>query len=251
MPVKGKKIILIIRDFLNERKDLKMSEMKKVKFSSVKSFMKGKGFLAAMVLSITAIGISTFVAYNKTIDKITGADASTASITPVDNNQSGVPKDDPTSTAPSTSAQDVNNVVESTNPKVMPIDGSIINPFSKGELVKSKTLGVWKTHDGIDISAENSTDVKSMTSGKVKQIYKDALWGVCVVIDHYDGYMGYYFGLAETVSVKAEQEVNSGDVIGVVGNTADIESLEESHLHFGVKCDGSWIDPTSVMSKSN
>lgn len=220
--------------------------MKKVKFTSVKNFVKGKGFLAALALSITAIGVSTYVAYNKTIEKITGVDGE-SSLVAVDNNQSGVPKD----TSSQTSDEQANNFVKSTEPFVMPIDGEVLNAFSNNELVKSKTLGVWKTHDGTDIAAAAGTEVKAMKSGKVLEVRKDTLWGICVIVDHFDGYEGHYYGLSDVVNVKAQQEIAAGAVIGTVGNTAEVESAEESHLHFGLKLNGNWIDPVSVMSKNN
>ena len=43
------------------------------------------------------------------------------------------------------------------------------------------------------------------------------------------------------------QSVKLGDVIGTVGETADIERAEESHLHLGIKQDGEWIDPVSFI----
>ena len=43
--------------------------------------------------------------------------------------------------------------------------------------------------------------------------------------------------------------VDIGQTIGTVGNTAQCEIAEESHLHFGVKKNSEWVDPQSVMSK--
>ena len=52
----------------------------------------------------------------------------------------------------------------------MPIENEVIWEYSNGELVKSETLGVWKTHDGMDIAASVGTDVKAACTGKVKEI---------------------------------------------------------------------------------
>lgn len=128
----------------------------------------------------------------------------------------------------------------------MPINGEIINEFSDGELVKSSN-DIWRTHDGIDIKAELGTEVKSMTKGTVTDIYQDSLWGNCIVIDHQDGITGYYFGLDPQISVSKGDEVMAGEAIGLVGNTADIESDMEPHLHFGLKYGNEWIDPISYI----
>jgi murein DD-endopeptidase MepM/ murein hydrolase activator NlpD len=59
--------------------------------------------------------------------------------------------------------------------------------------------------------------------------------------------LGCYFGLAQNVTVSVGQEVASGDVIGSVGDTAEIEIAESPHLHFGVRKNGEWIDPLSLF----
>ena len=51
------------------------------------------------------------------------------------------------------------------------------------------------------------------------------------------------------VTVNAEQTVKAGDIIGKVGNTADIESVMESHLHFGIKKNDKWIDPVTFITQ--
>ena len=129
----------------------------------------------------------------------------------------------------------------------MPVNGDILEPFSGGELVKSETLNVWKTHDGVDISAEAGTPVKAMNKGEVTQVEKDALWGYTVIIDHGSGVMGYYYNLSSAVSVKEGDKVQSGQVIGAVGETAEIEAASGPHLHFGLKKNGEWIDPVSFI----
>ena len=131
---------------------------------------------------------------------------------------------------------------------VRPADGEIIGAISNGELVKSKTLSVWKTHDGIDIATDQGTGVKSMAAGTVSEVTEDPMMGVTVIIDHGSGYTGYYCNLAKEVNVSAGDEVSAGTVIGEVGSTAEAEISEESHLHFGVKKNGSWTDPAKLLS---
>ena len=102
-----------------------------------------------------AIGISTYLAYDSSLQSIKNEESqkpeSSESAQPVDNTQSGIPKD--TSSEEESSAEQANNFVRSTAKRVMPVDGEIIWEYSNGELVKSETLGVWKTHDGMDIAA--------------------------------------------------------------------------------------------------
>lgn len=132
---------------------------------------------------------------------------------------------------------------------MMPLEGEVINTFSNGELVKSKTLNEWRTHDGIDLKAPADTPVKSMGDGTVQEVTEDPMWGTCVSVAHSNNYVSFYKGLKPAVQVQAGQTVKVGDVLGAVGNTAEIEVSEESHLHFGVQKDGQWIDPMSAIGQ--
>lgn len=224
--------------------------MKKVTF---RNGLHGKGFTAALVLSIAAVGISTYAAYRGTINEISENDTlnednvfiyetADAGI-----EQTGIPKETPDETT--TEADDSETGLFFSNPKTMPVTGEIINPYSNGELVKSVTLDVWKTHDGADIAAEQGSAVASCMKGTVTEIKNDPLWGVCVIIDHGDGVNGHYYGLAETLNVKAGQEVKMGEIIGQVGDTAEIECKLDSHLHFGITNNGSWVDPIAFVEE--
>lgn len=221
--------------------------MKKARFSNG---LQGKGFAAALVLSIAAVGISTYAAYNSAIDKLSASETEEAEADDnvflfeeaeeVGANQTNVPKETIT-TEPEAESEEA--AILFSNPKTMPVTGEVINPYSNGELVKSETLGVWKTHDGADIAAEQGAAVSSCMKGKVTEINNDPLWGVCVIIDHGDGVFGHYYGLAQTLNVKVGQEVKMGEIIGQVGNTAEIECKLDPHLHFGIVKDGAWVDP--------
>ncbi len=131
---------------------------------------------------------------------------------------------------------------------VRPLNGEVINAYSDGELVKSKTLNVWKTHDGVDIAGAMGEQVKSMTGGTVSRVYEDQMLGACVIVDHGSGLEGYYCNLSKDVPVAEGQSVSAGTVIGAVGDTAENEIGEEPHLHFAVKKNGEWIDPIALIS---
>ena len=126
---------------------------------------------------------------------------------------------------------------------VMPVDGNIITPYSDGMMVKSLTLNDWRTHDGVDIAAEPGTPVKACNSGVVTDIISDPLWGMTVTVSHSDGSKSYYMGLSNSIPVNKGQKIALGEVIGSVGDTAEIEQALDSHLHFAMKKDGNWIDP--------
>ncbi|WP_242836364.1 M23 family metallopeptidase [Ruminococcus sp. FC2018] len=217
--------------------------------------------VGACILALAGAGVA---AYNKTMDTISDtlslAEPSSMSqsadnkldniIKSPDSSQSSAEQADKKKDSQPKDSSSKSDLDIKTQPSIMPVDGEVIQPFSNGELVKSKTLGVWKTHDGVDIKADAGTAVKAMNKGVVKKVYNDALWGSCVTIDHGNGIIGHYRGMAATVSVSEGDNVNSGDVIGSVGETAQIESALPAHLHFALERNGSWIDPVDFIDPS-
>ncbi|MFV0497096.1 MAG: peptidoglycan DD-metalloendopeptidase family protein [Candidatus Fimivivens sp.] len=130
----------------------------------------------------------------------------------------------------------------------MPIEGEVFTPYSNGELVKSETLGDWRTHNAVDIAAEQGAAVKAAAKGKVTAVHSDALWGYVVEITHSNGVVTAYCGLAKQLSVEEGESVKLGQVIGLVGYIP-AESLMPSHVHFECKQDGKIVDPMSLISK--
>lgn len=71
--------------------------------------------------------------------------------------------------------------------------------------------------------------------------------GICVVIDHGDGYETHYYGLDKSLEVKEGSNVESGQKIGVTG-TIECESKLAPHLHFAVKQNGKWVSPKEYIN---
>ena len=236
--------------------------MKRPDIARLKSIIGGKGIYigaAACMIAVGGIGAAT---YNKAVKRINdGLNNTTPSITEsrqndvyADEKKTDVPKEDNSSAADSSA--DSSSLTENvtapdkptiSQPNVMPVNGEIINPFSFGELVKSETLDVWKTHDGVDIKAEKGTAVKAMNHGEVTEIKEDPLWGYTVEIDHGSGIISCYYNLSASMMVEEGDTVDSGQIIGSIGDTAQIEAAMPSHLHFAVKRNGEWTDPISYI----
>lgn len=125
---------------------------------------------------------------------------------------------------------------------------NVITPFSGTELVKNETTGSWQTHNGADIAAEVGTEVFAISPGEVTAINEDPLWGITIIIDHHNGYISKYCGLASDLSVQKGDVLASGDTLGVIGNTADIESALAPHLHIEITHNGSYQDPISLLT---
>ena len=86
-----------------------------------------------------------------------------------------------------------------------------------------------------------------VADGEVVSVSNDALWGVTVMLDHHNGFTTKYCGLGADLAVQQGDNVSGGNVIGVVGGTADIESALPSHLHIEVKHNGKYIDPLTAI----
>ncbi len=219
----------------------------------------------AVVLGVAAVSVASLTAYNRTMSRLTPTESDTsqqntwvfdagdvADDVPANNSADNVPMDEiaeaPTVDIDAAEAEEVNKpvVIESRN--IMPISGEVSHPFSNGELVKSETLGVWKTHDGCDILCELGTEVKSMSSGIIKEIDEDPLWGVTVIVEQDNGLEVHYCGLAKELDVKTGQTVQEGAIIGKTSDTCQAEIMQQPHLHLAVKQGGKWIDPMSVIT---
>lgn len=236
-------------------------------FSKLK--LTGKGFAAAVCVCLLAVGGAGIYSYTKVADRLNeqliSQNKNTSSDSAADKSsddaqanaeQTSVAKPEET-TAAAEEAKDADVTVTEAAEKtenaaaqtmVRPLNGEILNEFSGGELVKSATLNVWKTHDGVDIAGNLNEKVKSMTSGTVTKVYEDQMLGACVIIDHGSGLEGYYCNLSKDIPVVEGQTVSAGTIIGTVGDTAEGEIKEASHLHFGLKKNGEWIDPIELIS---
>lgn len=125
----------------------------------------------------------------------------------------------------------------------MPVEGEILREYAKESLVYSPTLDEWITHNGIDVAAEKTTVVKASAEGTVKSIKNDPRYGLTVVIEHANGFSSVYSNLLTAEFIEEGENVEQGQTIGTVGNTATFEIADESHLHFEILKDDVSVDP--------
>ena len=132
---------------------------------------------------------------------------------------------------------------------VSAVDGEISLPYSGEELIKSKTMGDWRVHTGVDIAAAEGTKVRAVAAGTVKDVLEDEMMGHTVVIEHREGCVSTYCNLMKGVVVKAGDRVEAGDVIGGIGASALAECMETPHLHLELTVDGKPVDPMEYITK--
>jgi len=130
---------------------------------------------------------------------------------------------------------------------IWPVSGEILKAFSMDNLLYSSTLNEWVVHNGIDIKADKTTVVVASCDGKVKAIKNDPRYGLTVIIEHEDGFRSIYSNLLTAEFVVEGETVTQGQTIGTVGNTANFEIGDDSHLHFSLQKDSEYVDPTLYL----
>ena len=129
-----------------------------------------------------------------------------------------------------------------------PVKGEIIREFASESLVYSNTLQEWVTHNGIDIKADKTSVVSSAANGTVYAIKNDPRYGLTVIVNHDGGFQTIYSNLLTAEFVVEGEEVEAGQTIGTVGNSASFEISDEYHLHFEILKNNKYIDPTTCIS---
>ena len=99
------------------------------------------------------------------------------------------------------------------------------------------------SHSGVDITADEGEPVRAPNDGVVTLVEEQFFSGKSVIIDHGDGIYTMFFHLSDT-KVRPGQAVMKGDVIGLVGETGRASG---SHLHWGVRMQGSRVDPLQLI----
>lgn len=127
---------------------------------------------------------------------------------------------------------------------ILPVSGEILNPYSD-MLSYNNALGDWRAHGGIDIAADKGCSVQSVAQGVVEKIYDNAM-GSCVEVSHAGGFVTRYMGLEATENLSDGKEVQSGEVLGTVGDCKG-ENVTQPHLHFEMYKNDVAVNPSDFL----
>ena len=105
------------------------------------------------------------------------------------------------------------------------------------------TLGVKKYHNGVDMAAPKGTKILAAYSGEVVAATYNVTMGNYVLINHGNGYYTIYMH-ASKLLVTPGQIVVEGDKIAEVGSTGRSTG---PHLHFGVRKNGTYVNPMDYL----
>jgi murein DD-endopeptidase MepM/ murein hydrolase activator NlpD len=110
-------------------------------------------------------------------------------------------------------------------------------------------------HGGIDIANKRGTPIRAAANGTIKYVGRepwyhgtDRAW--VVVIDHGNGIKTIYVHLQarDIDGVRKGKHVVLGQLIGRIGATGRATGV---HLHFGLKVNGTFLDPARYLPGSS
>lgn len=116
-----------------------------------------------------------------------------------------------------------------------PVKGVIVSGFG------AKGKGLY--NDGVNIAAAKGTPVQSAESGKVVWTVRNMrTYGNLILVRHEKGWLTAYAHL-EKISVKKDQTVKKGQMIGTVGNSG----VDTPQLHFEVRKGSQPVNPALYL----
>lgn len=125
-------------------------------------------------------------------------------------------------------------------------NAAIVKDYSGKELQFNDTLKQWEIHKAIDFAPSDDLNVYAITDGTISNVYSNYLEGTVVEIAHANGLVSIYKSL-ESATVEIGNKVNSGSVIGQVGQTMAQELNGGTHLHLEMTLNGKKVDPNNYL----
>ncbi len=125
-------------------------------------------------------------------------------------------------------------------PSIWPVQGWVTSGFGMRPDPFSNRR---QMHNGMDIVAPYGSKIVAPAAGIVEFAGWKSGWGRCLEIDHGNGIVTF-FAHCRSLKVRAGDSVKRGDAIATVGSSGRSTG---SHLHYGVRRNGSWVNPRSYI----
>jgi len=117
----------------------------------------------------------------------------------------------------------------------------ITAPFGDRRMFNGKQKS---QHYGLDLDGDTGDPIYASNDGEVVMVRDCFGSGNTVVIHHGGRLFTAYFHLSK-FEITAGVTVKRGQLLGRVGKTGRVTG---PHLHFGVKLDGKWVNPPSLIA---
>lgn len=122
-----------------------------------------------------------------------------------------------------------------------PASGRVTSRFGDRE---SPTAGASTNHKGIDIGASTGSNIVAAAAGTVTIATYSYSAGNYIMVNHGGGVSTVYMHCSQLL-VSAGDTVSQGQVIAKVGSTGYSTG---PHLHFGVRLNGAYVNPSQYVS---
>ena len=143
--------------------------------------------------------------------------------------------------------QEAKEKQKESNSKLSFLGKKVTREYSEQEPSYSKTLNLWEIHKGLDVSANENQQIKSLLAGKIVSVFKDDKHGMSVKVKSENDIAVVYSNLNEKIEVKKDQKIKEGESLGIVGDTSAVESEEGTHVHIEAFKGKESIDPMSLI----
>ena len=225
-------------------------ELFREKFSrnNLSRFVKNQGFYIVLFACVAAVGVTALVmANNQGKSEIIESEPLVTDEMAVENNLSETIEDvnaeyeyfitqadaqaESPADEPAVTQKPSNRSSAQLNLK-KPHDGTVVSGFSGEVVVFNESLNQWSSHNALDFEAKIGDDVKAAKAGEVVEVYEDALLGGVVVLKHGGDMVSVYKNIVPDADLTAKDKVDTGEVIGAIGQPGLKEDHLGPHLHF-------------------
>lgn len=220
--------------------------------TKISKFLSGKGFYLVLAGCLVATGVAAWTAWAglsspetaETPSSDQSLSSNISSADPVQQDTSDELYSSDESSSEDEDSQSRGPVVA--NSFVYPLSGNVLKAFSDDELIFSKTFSDMRLHVGLDITGEAGCTVGSCGNGIVVAVKDDEFLGRYVEIDHGNGIVARYCGLAENLSVEEGDIVSAGTKLGLLAEVP-CECEDDTHLHLEFYKDEYPVDPETII----
>jgi murein DD-endopeptidase MepM/ murein hydrolase activator NlpD len=137
---------------------------------------------------------------------------------------------------------DRRDALAAATPSIWPAHGWLSSPMGYRNDPMSGSSGDF--HPGLDIAGDKGQPVYATAAGTVTFAGGQGGYGNLIVVNHGYGLETRY-GHLQSFSVKKNDSVNRGDVIGRVGSTGRATG---NHLHYEVLANGTLLNPLRLLT---
>jgi len=137
---------------------------------------------------------------------------------------------------------DRRDALAAATPSIWPAHGWLSSPM--GYRIDPVNGESGDFHPGLDIAGDRGQPVYATAAGTVSFADRQGTYGNLIVISHGYGLETRY-GHLQSFSVKKDEPVKRGDVIGRVGSTGRATG---NHLHYEVLANGTLLNPLRLLT---